>query len=97
MDIKKLELIPRVIEAVQFTGDNREELQTWVQDALAFQQVTATPERLYLPTVAGMEVLEVGDLAADELHLAKAEADSVEGLELEAMVGEELEGDDGLG
>ena len=61
MDIKKLKLIPRVIEAVQFTGDNREELRTWVQDALTFQQVTATPERLYLPTVAGMEVLEVGD------------------------------------
>ena len=61
MDIKKLKLIPRAIEAVQFTGDNREELRTWVQDALAFLHVTATPERLYLPTAAGMEVLEVGD------------------------------------
>jgi hypothetical protein len=61
MELKTLELISRPIQAVQFTGHNREDLRQWVQDKLAFQSVTATEDRFYLPSVGGMEVLEVGD------------------------------------
>lgn len=61
MDIKTLELIPRNIQAVQFTGDNFSELSTWIQDKLPFQKVTANAERLYLPGVGGTEILEPGD------------------------------------
>ena len=60
-DIKKLRLIPRDIEAVQFTGDNFEWLRQWVQDKLPSQNVTATADRLYLPSVGGAEILEPGD------------------------------------
>lgn len=61
MDIRTLELIPRPIEAAQFTGDNAEELRQWVQDRLAFQNVVATADRFYLPAVGGVDVLEPGD------------------------------------
>ena len=61
MDIRTLELIARPVEAAQFTGDNYPELQQWVQDKLAFQQVTANAERFYLPSVGGTEILEPGD------------------------------------
>lgn len=62
MDIKTLELIPRNIQAVQFVGSNAAELKEWIQSKLAFQQVTATADRLYLPTAEnGMDILEPGD------------------------------------
>lgn len=61
MDIRKLELIPRPIEAVQFTDSNIAELREWIQGKLAFQAVTGTPERLYLPSVGGTEILYPGD------------------------------------
>lgn len=61
MDIKTLEIIVRPVKAVQFTGENAAELKTYIQDRLSFQQVSATPERLYLPSVGGTEILEVGD------------------------------------
>lgn len=60
-DIKTLRMVPREIKAVQFTGDNAEWLKNWIQDKLAFQVVTVTAERLYLPSVGGAEILEVGD------------------------------------
>lgn len=63
MDIRTLELIPRPVEAAQFTGDNYLELRDWVQGKLAFQQVVATPEKLYLPAVGGVDILEPGDWA----------------------------------
>ena len=61
MDIKTLELIARPVQAVQFTGENAADLKTFIQDRLSFQQVSVTPERLYLPAVGGTEILEVGD------------------------------------
>lgn len=61
MDIKTLELIARPVKAVQFTGENFLDLKTYIQDKLAFQQVSATTERLYLPSVGGVEILEPGD------------------------------------
>lgn len=61
MDIRTLELIARPVEAVQFTDSNVNELKDWVQGKLAFHQVTGTPERLYLPSVGGTEILEPGD------------------------------------
>ena len=61
MDIRKLELIPRPVEAVQFTNSNSNELKEWVQGKLSFQGVTATPERFYLPSVGGTEILYPGD------------------------------------
>lgn len=61
VEIKTLELIARPVKAVQFTGANREEVRQWIQDRLSFQNVTATEDRLYLPSVGGMEVLEPGD------------------------------------
>jgi len=61
VDIRTLELIPRPIEAARFTGDNAEELKQWVQGKLAFQNVVATADRFYLPSVGGVDVLEVGD------------------------------------
>lgn len=61
MDVRTLDPITRPIEAVQFTGDNVSELKEWVQDRLSFQQVTATPERFYLPSVGGTEILYPGE------------------------------------
>lgn len=61
MDVRTLDPITRPIEAVQFTGDNAADLKEWVQDRLSFQQVTATTERFYLPSVGGMEILYPGD------------------------------------
>lgn len=63
MDIKTLEPIVRPVQAVQFTGQDNEnsDLKEWIQSKLAFQQVTVTNDRLYLPAVGGMEILEVGD------------------------------------
>lgn len=63
MKIKTVELIVRPVKAVQFTGEpnETEDLRNWIQDKLSFQQVTATNERLYLPSVGGMEILVVGD------------------------------------
>ena len=61
MDIRTLDPITRPIQAVQFTGSNFVEVQTWVQDRLSFQTVTANVDRLYLPSVGGAEILEPGD------------------------------------
>lgn len=63
MDIKTIELIARPVQAVQFTGQDNDnaDLQAWLQDRLPFQKVTLTADRLYLPSVGGMEVLERGD------------------------------------
>lgn len=61
MDIRKLQLIPRAVEAVQFTGDNYIEIRDWVQSELAFQNVVVNEERVYLPSVGGMDILEPGD------------------------------------
>ncbi len=58
VDVKRLELVARPIEAVQYTGDNYVEVKDWVQGYLTFAQVTATAERLYLPGIDGVEVLE---------------------------------------
>lgn len=60
-DIRTLELIPRPVQAVQFTGDNAEWLRQWIQDKLSFQNVVATETRLYLPSVGGVEVLQPGE------------------------------------
>lgn len=60
-DIRTIELAPRPVKAVQFTGDNAEWLRQWIQDKLSFQQVTATADRLYLPSVGGAEILEPSD------------------------------------
>lgn len=61
MDIRKLELIARPVEAVQLTNNNVNELKDWIQGKLAFQQVTGTEDRLYLPAIGGTEILEPGD------------------------------------
>jgi len=63
MDIKTIELVVRPVQAVQFTGQDNDnaDLQAWIQDRLSFQKVTATADRLYLPSVGGMEILEQGD------------------------------------
>lgn len=61
MDIRTLELIARPVEAVQFTGDNVNEVKTWVQENLSFHNVSATEERFYLPSVGGTEILYPGD------------------------------------
>lgn len=61
MDIRTLELIARPVEAVQFTDSNVNELKDWIQGKLAFHNVAATSERLYLPAVGGTDILEPGD------------------------------------
>lgn len=61
LDIKNVVLVPRELQAAQFTGDNWQEMQAWIQGVLAFHQVTANEERLYLPGPGGVEVLEPGD------------------------------------
>lgn len=63
MDIKTIELVTRPVQAVQFTGNDNDnaDLQAWLQDRLSFQRVTVTVDRLYLPSVGGMEILERGD------------------------------------
>lgn len=61
MELKTLELVSRPVRAVQFTGDNAAELKEFIQSKLAFHQVTVTEDRLYLPSVGGMEILESGD------------------------------------
>lgn len=61
MDIRTLELIARPVEAVQFTDSNVNELREWVQENLAFHNVSATAERFYLPAVGGTEILVPGD------------------------------------
>lgn len=61
MDIRTLELIARPVEAVQFTETNSNELKDWIQGKLSFHNVVATAERLYLPSVGGVEILEPGD------------------------------------
>lgn len=61
MEIRTLELIARPVQAVQFTGDNWQELRDWVQSKLVFQGVVANEAKLYLPSVGGMDILEPGD------------------------------------
>lgn len=61
MELKTLELITRPVRAVQFTGLNAAELKEFVQSKLAFQQVAISETRLYLPSVDGVDILEVGD------------------------------------
>lgn len=57
-EIKTVRVRPRELEAVQFTGDNFEWLKEWVQGKLSFHKVTATADRLYLPTAEGVDILE---------------------------------------
>lgn len=61
MDIRKLELVARPVEAVQLTEANLNDIREWVQGKLAFQVVTGTNDRLYLPAVDGTRVTQVGD------------------------------------
>lgn len=62
MDVKKLQIIPRPIEAVQLTDSNIPEVRDWVQSQLAFQNVVGTAEKLYLPESNSItSILEPGD------------------------------------
>ena len=61
MELKTLRLKPRYLQAIQYTDTNYAEIKEWVQSNLAFQNVVATAEKLYLPTASGVDILEPGD------------------------------------
>lgn len=62
MDTKKLQLIPRTIEAVQLTDENMLEVRDWVQLKTPFQQVVGTEKKLYLPSAGQyVDILVPGD------------------------------------
>lgn len=72
MDIVKLQLKPRVFEAVHLTDKNMAEVRNWVQAKLPFHQVVGNDKRLYLPSVGDQtDILEPGDwLFFDPVDLA---------------------------
>jgi hypothetical protein len=63
MDIQKVRLIPRDLEAVQFTKDNEEAVRQWVQDNSPFESVVAQGGRLYLPIDGGqgLDIVVLGE------------------------------------
>ena len=69
MDIQKVRLVPRTLEAVHYTEANAEEVRQWVQDNSAFAEVVrdANTGRLFLPTGdGGLEIAEYGEVILHE-------------------------------
>lgn len=65
MDITRIHLIPKPLEAVQYTEQDREAIRQWVQDHSTFTEIVLDRDngRLYLPTERGasMEIVEYGE------------------------------------
>lgn len=51
MELKHVSLIPRTLEAVQYTAENAEEVRLWIQGNSPFREIVRDPKsgRLYLP------------------------------------------------
>lgn len=65
MDVQKVRLVPRTLEAVHYTEENAEAVRQWVQDNSALAEVVrdANSGRLFLPTGDGaLEIAEYGDV-----------------------------------
>lgn len=63
MDIRRIELVPRTLEAVRFEGNDNErrDIQQWVQDRTPEGTVILSHEALYLIGVSGTEKVELGE------------------------------------
>jgi hypothetical protein len=63
MDIRRIELVPRPLEAVRFTGSDNErrDILTWVQDRTPEGKAVLSQDSLYIMGVSGTEKVEVGE------------------------------------
>lgn len=63
MKIRTIELVPRILHAVQYTGNanERHDILTWVSDRTRDGQAVASDEALYIQGVNGTEKVEVGE------------------------------------
>jgi hypothetical protein len=65
MELREVQLIPRTLQAVEYTEAEAEAIRQWVQDNSPFSQIVRDPVsgRLYLPIAKGqsMDVVEYGE------------------------------------
>jgi hypothetical protein len=63
LDIRRIELVPRPLEAVRFQGNDnqRRDILQWVQDKTPQGRVVLSSEALYIMGVQGTEKVEVGE------------------------------------
>ena len=68
MDIQMVRLVPRVLEAVEYTEQNAEAVRQWVQDTTAFNEIVRDTKsgRLYIPI--GPETLDILEYGEYLLH-----------------------------
>lgn len=65
MNLTNVTLIPRTLQAIQYTEEEAEAIRQWIQDNSPFSQIVRDPSsgRLYLPIAKGasMDVVEYGE------------------------------------
>jgi hypothetical protein len=63
LTIRRIELVPRTLEAVRFEGNDNErrDIQQWVQDRTPEGNVVLSHESLYIIGVNGTEKVELGE------------------------------------
>lgn len=69
MDILQVRLVPRTLEAVEYTPENAEQVRQWVQDTSAFNEIVrdSNSGRLYIPIGPDtIDILEYGEFLLHE-------------------------------
>jgi hypothetical protein len=63
LDIRRIELVPRPLEAVRFIGSDNErrDIYQWVADRTPDGKVVLSSDALYILGVSGTEKVEVGE------------------------------------
>lgn len=69
MEVKKVRLIPRTLEAVEYMPENAEAVRQWIQDHASLNEIVRDPKsgRLYIP-IGGdtIDIVEYGEFILHE-------------------------------